>query len=56
VFTGVDRLDTHELYFLLDLWYGSESGNPSFTNDNTGTPRGPGNSFEIDYVRAWRAA
>ena len=56
VFTGVDRLDTHELYILLDLWYGSASGDPSLTNSTAGTPRGSSNAFEIDYVRAWRAA
>lgn len=36
-------------YIMLDLWYGSASGQP----DNT-TPTGIGNSYEIKYVRAWQ--
>lgn len=36
-------------YIMLDLWYGSASGQP----DNT-TPTGIGNSYEIKYVRAWK--
>ncbi len=38
------------MYIMLDLWYGSASGQP----DNT-TPTGIGNSYEINYVRAWKA-
>jgi len=37
------------MYIMLDLWYGSASGQP----DNT-TPTGIGNSFEVNYVRAWK--
>ena len=37
------------MYIMLDLWYGSASGQP----DNT-TPTGIGNSYEVNYVRAWR--
>ncbi|CAM8627373.1 SKN1 Beta-glucanase/Beta-glucan synthetase [Oxalobacteraceae bacterium] len=36
------------MYIMLDLWYGSASGTP----DNT-TPTGIGNSYEVNYVRAW---
>jgi beta-glucanase (GH16 family) len=37
------------LYILLDLWFGSASGMPDET-----TPTGKGNSFEVNYVRAWK--
>ena len=37
------------MYLMLDLWYGSASGQP----DNT-TPTGKGNSYEVNYVRAWQ--
>jgi beta-glucanase (GH16 family) len=37
------------MYIMLDLWYGSASGQP----DNT-TPTGIGNSYEVNYVRAWK--
>jgi hypothetical protein len=37
------------MYILLDLWYGSASGTP----DNS-TPTGKGNSYEVNYVRAWK--
>ncbi|SNS74167.1 Glycosyl hydrolases family 16 [Noviherbaspirillum humi] len=37
------------MYILLDLWYGSSSGDPDAT-----TPLGKGNAFEINYVRAWK--
>jgi len=36
-------------YILLDLWFGSDSGEP-----DDSTPQGKGNSFEINYVRAWQ--
>lgn len=36
------------MYIILDLWFGSASGQP----DNT-TPQGKANSYEINYVRAW---
>lgn len=39
------------MYLMLDLWYGSASGQP----DNS-TPQGKGNAFEINYVRAWTFA
>jgi len=37
------------MYIMLDLWYGSASGQP----DNT-TPTGKNNSYEVRYVRAWQ--
>ena len=37
------------MFVLLDLWYGSASGQPDDT-----TPTGKSNAFEIRYVRAWR--
>ena len=37
------------MYIMLDLWFGSASGQP----DNT-TPTGSGNSYEVNYVRAWK--
>ena len=37
------------MYILLDLWFGSASGEPDGT-----TPTGPDNAFEIRYVRAWK--
>jgi len=37
------------MYLMLDLWYGSASGTP----DNS-TPQGKSNSFEVNYVRAWK--
>lgn len=37
------------MYLMLDLWYGSASGQPDGT-----TPTGIGNSYEINYVRAWK--
>ncbi len=36
-------------YIMLDLWYGSASGQPDST-----TPTGIGNSYEVRYVRAWK--
>ncbi len=39
------------MYIMLDLWYGSASGQPDST-----TPTGTGNSYEINYVRAWKAS
>ena len=40
---------SRRMYILLDLWYGSASGNP-----NDSTPTGKGNSYEVNYVRAWQ--
>lgn len=37
------------MYLMLDLWYGSASGTP----DNS-TPQGKSNSYEVNYVRAWK--
>jgi beta-glucanase (GH16 family) len=38
-----------KMYLMLDLWFGSSSGDPDET-----TPQGKSNSFEVNYVRAWR--
>ena len=37
------------MYIMLDLWFGSASGQPDST-----TPTGIGNSYEVNYVRAWK--
>jgi beta-glucanase (GH16 family) len=37
------------MYLLVDLWFGSASGEPG-----EDTPEGRTNSFEINYVRAWQ--
>jgi beta-glucanase (GH16 family) len=37
------------MYIILDLWFGSDSGEPDET-----TPEGKLNSFEVKYVRAWQ--
>ncbi len=37
------------MYLMLDLWYGSASGQP----DNS-TPTGKSNSYEVNYIRAWK--
>jgi beta-glucanase (GH16 family) len=37
------------MYLMLDLWYGSASGTP-----DDSTPQGKQNSFEVNYIRAWR--
>ena len=39
----------HRMYILLDVLYGSASGDPDHT-----TPTGRKNAFEIKYVRAWQ--
>lgn len=36
-------------YLLLDLWFGSSSGEPDDT-----TPEGKHNSFQVNYVRVWQ--
>lgn len=46
---SVDVTMPDRMYILLDLWYGSASGQP----DNT-TPTGKSNSYEVNYVRAWK--
>ncbi len=37
------------MYILLDLWFGGASGTPDHT-----TPTGPGNAFQVNYVRTWQ--
>jgi beta-glucanase (GH16 family) len=37
------------MYLMLDLWFGSASG----AGDDS-TPTGAGNSYEVNYVRAWK--
>jgi beta-glucanase (GH16 family) len=37
------------MYIMLDLWFGSASGTP-----DDSTPQGIGNSYEVNYVRAWQ--
>jgi beta-glucanase (GH16 family) len=37
------------MYILIDLWFGSSSGEP-----DESTPQGKSNSFEVNYVRAWQ--
>ncbi|MDB5729787.1 MAG: glycoside hydrolase family 16 protein [Noviherbaspirillum sp.] len=37
------------MYVMLDLWFGGASGKPDIS-----TPQGKGNSFEVNYVRAWK--
>ncbi|WP_292934058.1 glycoside hydrolase family 16 protein [Noviherbaspirillum sp.] len=37
------------MYLMVDLWFGSSSGEPDET-----TPQGKSNSFEVNYVRAWQ--
>jgi beta-glucanase (GH16 family) len=37
------------MYIMLDLWYGSVSGNA-----DDSTPQGKDNSYEVNYVRAWK--
>ena len=45
----VNTTMTDPMYLMLDLWYGSASGQP-----DDSTPQGKGNSFEVKYVRAWQ--
>ncbi|WP_232429504.1 glycoside hydrolase family 16 protein [Noviherbaspirillum autotrophicum] len=40
---------TDPMYLMLDLWFGSASGTP-----DDSTPQGKGNSYEVNYVRAWQ--
>jgi beta-glucanase (GH16 family) len=37
------------MYLMLDLWFGSASGTP-----DDSTPQGKSNSYEVNYVRAWK--
>jgi beta-glucanase (GH16 family) len=48
-FYSVNATMSDPMYLMLDLWFGSASGTP----DNT-TPQGKGNSFEVNYIRAWQ--
>jgi beta-glucanase (GH16 family) len=48
-FLTVNSDMSSRMYILLDLWYGSASGNPDGS-----TPQGKSNSFEVNYVRAWK--
>lgn len=45
----LDVTMTDPMYLMLDLWFGSASGTP-----DDSTPQGKGNSFEVNYVRAWQ--
>ncbi|KRB69673.1 hypothetical protein ASE07_27440 [Noviherbaspirillum sp. Root189] len=45
----VEAKMTDQMYIMLDLWFGSSSGDP-----DDSTPQGKANSFEINYVRAWQ--
>ncbi|WP_246860667.1 family 16 glycosylhydrolase [Noviherbaspirillum sp. UKPF54] len=49
VVTTVNVSMTDPMYIMLDLWFGSASGTP----DNS-TPQGKDNSYEVNYVRAWK--
>jgi beta-glucanase (GH16 family) len=40
---------TDPMYIIVDLWFGSSSGEPDET-----TPIGKANSFEVNYIRAWQ--
>jgi beta-glucanase (GH16 family) len=48
-FLTVNSNMSERMYILLDLWYGSASGNPDGS-----TPQGKSNSYEVNYVRAWK--
>lgn len=45
----VDAEMRDPMYVLVDLWFGSSSGEP-----DESTPHGKANSFEINYIRAWQ--
>jgi beta-glucanase (GH16 family) len=46
---SLDVAISDPLYVILDLWFGSASGEPDET-----TPTGESNAFEVNYVRAWQ--
>jgi beta-glucanase (GH16 family) len=46
---SLDVAVSDPLYIILDLWFGSSSGEP-----DDRTPTGESNSFEINYVKAWQ--
>jgi beta-glucanase (GH16 family) len=47
-FFSADITMTDPMYLMLDVWFGSASGTP-----DDSTPQGIGNSYEVDWVRAW---
>ncbi|MGH8809270.1 MAG: glycoside hydrolase family 16 protein [Noviherbaspirillum sp.] len=46
---AVNAAMNDRMYIILDLWFGSASGEP-----DESTPEGKANSFEVNYVRAWQ--
>lgn len=46
---SLDATISDPLYMIIDLWFGSASGEP-----DDSTPTGEANSFEVNYVRAWQ--
>jgi hypothetical protein len=46
---SLDVSVSDSLYLILDLWFGSASGDP-----DESTPVGEGNSFEVNYVKVWQ--
>ena len=45
----LDTTFSDPMYMMLDLWFGSASGQP-----DDSTPQGKSNSFEVKYLRAWQ--
>ena len=48
-FATVEKPMTDPLYVVLSMWFGSASGTP-----DASTPTGASNSFQLNYVRAWK--
>lgn len=48
-FYSLDVAMSDPMYIILDLWFGSASGDP-----DDSTPTGESNAFEVNYVRAWQ--
>lgn len=46
---SVDASVSDPMFMILDLWFGSASGQP-----DSSTPAGDSNAFEINYVKAWQ--
>ncbi len=46
---SIDASISDPMYIILDLWYGSASGEP-----DDSTPTGASNAFTINYVKAWQ--
>jgi beta-glucanase (GH16 family) len=46
---SLDVAVSDPLYMIVDLWFGSASGEPDDT-----TPTGESNAFEVNYVKAWQ--